>query len=562
MEYDQEIWDQFGYTHTNECETVDDCYYNSLRMHGCNDPRLFYSRFLFMTKYHCTPMGNQGKKYCTLGCKLFAPTFCSDPNAYYDQENGSTFLCHFYLDNVTQEVVPDCPCFRQRCGSFPSCADHPTLFDNVPPENVTRIDRLIDVDGSRYVDTSLLGDQGNPVIWRGGLHTTPPYNATRYINRGRRGLRNFDIEESSENESTESAHSIELADDSVGSLVLFQRDLTEQQECTGNMCIHWGTAFTNGQSKGQSRNMPAWSGGDDKEVTDMQLRLTSLTALPIHTCVKDKVLCVRVNEFQNGTGDWSEHFVRQNDNANENSAFVSFEVLVNDGYGMYYRYRNKVGNSYHYEWTFAYTTDTDGETGWNHVIFFTLIDDTSDRSGVLGVDGLGLPYVAYTEQSNVIQIYATDDESGATNWASEGTITLPTSCTYARPDIDRAVLFNMTEANYTGIYENITETDEEETWWHLEEIVNYTHTYFPSILIMCQDGALYVATSDDPSAAEGPWDVQEILESGAEVDSNAMSLLVNGNNKPHVAYTVYNPSPSPEGSWDLHYIQSFEELSF
>ena len=130
---DDAIWEAHGYTHTNECETDQECYYNAVELHGCGSATDNLDYFVTRTRHVCLPMGSLGKKYCTLGCKLYSPVLCSDHDSTYDSINGEMHYCYLYSDSITGDMYPDCPCFRQNCNGFVHCLTNPIEALPIPP---------------------------------------------------------------------------------------------------------------------------------------------------------------------------------------------------------------------------------------------------------------------------------------------------------------------------------------------------------------------------------------------------------------------------------------------
>jgi len=125
------IWDEYGYNHTNQCETDSDCIYHNAILNNCGLPEDLPWFYVAGSSHYCLEMGELGNKYCTIGCNLYAPDLCSDPDGSYDSVNGVMHYCYFYWDNVTEVIVPNCPCFLVSCGDFELCVSNP--IQSLPP---------------------------------------------------------------------------------------------------------------------------------------------------------------------------------------------------------------------------------------------------------------------------------------------------------------------------------------------------------------------------------------------------------------------------------------------
>jgi len=132
LEYDADLWSEKGYTHTNECTTDKDCIDHS-ELNGCGEPDEHLHLFDWTTRFHCIGMGNQGKKYCTIGCILYAPGPCyTSPTAPTNSTHGVLEYCYHYYNDVSAKVEPYCPCFRGHCSRYGDCDPNPIL-EAYPP---------------------------------------------------------------------------------------------------------------------------------------------------------------------------------------------------------------------------------------------------------------------------------------------------------------------------------------------------------------------------------------------------------------------------------------------
>ncbi len=133
LEYDPIIWDRYEYSHDNECETDQECDITAITLNGCGHVRNRYDSYVAGTKFVCKAMGDLGKKYCTLACKLHKARECSPPGKTYNSYYGDMEYCYFYFNNETNIIEPSCPCLRNKCDTFAGCTTNPILKNVRPP---------------------------------------------------------------------------------------------------------------------------------------------------------------------------------------------------------------------------------------------------------------------------------------------------------------------------------------------------------------------------------------------------------------------------------------------
>jgi len=121
LEYDAEIWDAYGYNHTNECTTTEDCIVGAA-MNGCGILDQ-YPWFVTDTEQACIEMGESGKNYCSLTCTISPDAPCAHGGLNFTE--FAPQYCYFYYDNVTDEIIPDCPCLSSACDFFDYCEESP-----------------------------------------------------------------------------------------------------------------------------------------------------------------------------------------------------------------------------------------------------------------------------------------------------------------------------------------------------------------------------------------------------------------------------------------------------
>ncbi len=132
LEYDVDVWDTYNYNHTNECTTDEECNHVAITLNGCGHVRNRFDSYISGTQFYCMPMGNEGRSYCTLGCKIYKQRACTLPGTVIDSYAGTMDYCYFYYNDVTEAINPVCPCLRKNCDTFGACATNPILT-NIPP---------------------------------------------------------------------------------------------------------------------------------------------------------------------------------------------------------------------------------------------------------------------------------------------------------------------------------------------------------------------------------------------------------------------------------------------
>jgi hypothetical protein len=112
---------------TNECLYHSDCVYISTNSLECG---LFNydAGYISTSELRCEPLGAMGKKYCTMGCRLFRPPDCHNTGDIIDPTWGTIAICVMYYDTITTNIVPICPCHRKACDISTVC----TLPDPYP----------------------------------------------------------------------------------------------------------------------------------------------------------------------------------------------------------------------------------------------------------------------------------------------------------------------------------------------------------------------------------------------------------------------------------------------
>jgi hypothetical protein len=223
-----------------------------------------------------------------------------------------------------------------------------------------------------------------------------------------------------------------------------------------------------------------------------------------------KIIYTEVNANTDGTGAWAETTMRSVSGQNIIGYYSSLTRLSNGGFGIYYYYRRVVMVTLNYDYVYSYTTNTAGNAGWVHVTITTSLLSTDNRIGVLGVDGLGIPFIARSNGLlalglSTMTVHRGIDATG-TALTVAATITFDLACTLAVPVRTRTVLL-------AGTY--------------------------PAFAATCQDNRIFLVKSTTSSAV-GPWTYEQVysgsLTYSASDPTNAVSLHINGAGYPYIAF--------------------------
>jgi hypothetical protein len=246
---------------------------------------------------------------------------------------------------------------------------------------------------------------------------------------------------------------------------------------------------------------------------------------PIALWVRGLSMYVAVNSLTNGTGTWVEYPVRIGTAGAITGTRNSFVQLASGGFGIYYYQRVYQSGAFIYSWEYSYTTVLAGTSGWIHQ---TVHVSNANRRGVLGIDGLGYVFIAYTLDSNPLgfaqlQIMRGIDPVG-TSFTVVQTITMDSSCTLVGINRRRAVAFSDGTSG---------------------------------ILITCQNQRIFFLRSTGLSV-EDPWLIQHVVTNAASfsaIDPTAHTSLgiTQGNGAPHIVYKTIDQD-------NIQFIQSLDRL--
>jgi hypothetical protein len=500
---------------TNECNMDSDCSYNLLFTFDC--PFLYFNPTYYASSdMYCTPMGNEGKKYCTVGCRLTQQPRCSPSLVPLDPLHGTMVYCYMYYDTVSGEIVPYCPCTKYVCNTETECVYREPSPAYIQPHVKDEL-----VAAIRALDSTTYGG-GKPVIFfaqtvDGIVERSVAYNLQND------GLGAFTVINNAYSADIDNMHSEQLVGANNGALCVY----TSFSTCGGTSLKYaLGTQTIDGLTDTitMSSGSVCTSNTGEREVA---LVIRDVDDIPLALWVRNGNLYVAENGVTDGTGVWTEYTVRTVSSKSITGTKNSFVKLSNGGYGIYYFQRVLSGSTIINTWEYSYTEDTTGRTGWIHQTIFTT---GNNRRGVLGVDGMGLVYIAHTLGENVngfakIQIQIGIDASGSSFIGGE-TIQFDSSCTLAGINRRRSILL----ADSTT-----------------------------ALLATCQNQRLFFLWSLTPSAI-GLWGTQRLIYKDASfsaVDPTGDTSIgiTTGSGNPHIVYRKL-------GSSNVTFVQSLLPTRF
>jgi hypothetical protein len=105
---------------SNECVEDDDCVVDSVINHDCGLPE-DTPFFVAGSNLFCAPFGTEGKKYCTIGCRIYIPPACADDGSTVNGFEGEMRYCPLRLDSETSLIDSSCPCYFKECANATVC---------------------------------------------------------------------------------------------------------------------------------------------------------------------------------------------------------------------------------------------------------------------------------------------------------------------------------------------------------------------------------------------------------------------------------------------------------
>jgi hypothetical protein len=495
---------------TNECQLDSDCYYKKFYQDVCGAMTTNPS-YVTNTDIYCIPMGDLGKKYCTAGCRQYMAPYCHDNGVVRDEIYGTMNYCILYYDNITTEIVPICPCHIQNCEYDSPCGTLPTIIEDPPTVAIqSEPSTALTLDSTAYED-------GRPIVFFGqtnnGVH-----ERLILFNDQNDGLGNFTTYVSLFSGDIDNINAIKLQGANNGSLCF----ATTFAVCSGAVRYGWQSWTVDGITDTVTET-GALACTSNPGTREGALLLRDIDDVPLALWVRGKSLYVGVNTAIDGTGAFTEYLLRAGNSITGTSN--SFVQLASGGFGVYYYQRLFVSPKLVNTWEYSYTTDTTGTSGWVHQTIHTT---SSNRRGVLGVDGEGYVFIAHTSGDfpqgyAQLQILRGVDSMG-TSFTPVYTVTMDSSCTTI------------------GV--------------NRRRVIHYPDNTM-GMLITCQNQRIFYLKSVGPSAAS-PWLIQHVITGDASfsaVDPTTLTSigLTFGIGNPHLVYRKQTEN-------NIQFIQSLDTL--
>jgi hypothetical protein len=318
---------------------------------------------------------------------------------------------------------------------------------------------------------------------------------------------------------------IQTKDALRGNLVLYERYNSNGTICSNSStdCSGWGTCWGDGFPVTVTTcTWPAMIPGED--ISNFALRLSSATDVPIHVWVRLGEIYIRVNSNLQGTGTWTETKIISKGHFSESFAQISFEVLSTGGYGLFAEHMAFTGSGYDYNYTFYYTADTSGTTGWSSGDVLYTEDTSAQLGGVLGIDGLGMPYIVAT--GNPMVVYTNANAAGSGAWSIATTIDLPNT-TLPNIDKDRAIVLTNDKPVFA-----------------------------------CRHGLDTYAVQSTNTSAAGPWSAAKVsITESVGLMPDSLSINFSNASIPHIIYINFNGT-SEYNFMDTRIVRAADETGF
>ena len=359
------------------------------------------------------------------------------------------------------------------------------------------IDTIIAGGGPNKIDSALSGNP-KPIFWRAnGRNVGLGVDLVRTRNADDDGLGSWTDVSYPTDRDTTLVHTIQTDDATGGTLALFER------ASLGS--FRYGLCWTHGNTLADTCSWPSISGSFDRFFA---LRKNSATNVPMYALGDSGDLAIRVSSNLQGTGTWSSTVIASTGDSFEDN---SLEVLTGGGYGLMTVNLVSVGPGTEWRYRFYYTTSSSGTSGWSSGQTLWL-GPSGHQEGLLGVDGLGFPFIV--QRGDPMNIWRNTATDGSGTWSIVTTLDPPTGAE-GRPDYNRAILLTNSKPGF----------------------------------VYYSDTDIFFAGSSTTSAA-GTWSSTQV-NSVASFSSSAetMSINLSGNGNPHIMYLSPSPSPGVATHW-------------